>query len=92
MEDNLPCPKCGHKYATTVEFTWWGGWRRWDMLGIYKRFNLVKCRNCGTTYNGKTGMQETKKVVTRIVVINLILAVIGAFLVWFGLYAIRKWG
>jgi predicted nucleic-acid-binding Zn-ribbon protein len=91
MEDNLPCPKCGYKYATPVEFTWWGGWRRWDMLGIYKRFNLVKCRNCGATYNGKTGMQETKKIVTRVVIINLVLTVIGVLFVLFVFYAIRRW-
>ena len=44
-----PCPKCGSTNATKVKFTWWGG-----ALGP-NMFAHVKCQNCGTEYNGKTG-------------------------------------
>jgi len=44
-----PCPKCESTTATKVKFTWWGG-----ALGP-NMFTHVKCQNCGTEYNGKTG-------------------------------------
>ena len=89
MEDNKPCPKCGHKYATDVEHTWafgqWWSGKRWDIFGLTapKRFNLVRCRNCGTIYNGKTGKQETKKVIIWIlipVIITILLVVLIVYM------------
>ena len=44
-----PCPKCGQSNAQKVTFTWWGG-----ALGP-RLFTQVKCQNCKTEYNGKTG-------------------------------------
>lgn len=43
------CPDCGADAAERVSFTWWGG-----LLGP-AMFCHVSCRNCGTTYNGKSG-------------------------------------
>lgn len=44
-----PCPNCGQSNAKKISFTWWGG-----ALGP-NMFTHVKCQNCGTEYNGKTG-------------------------------------
>jgi hypothetical protein len=47
-----PCPKCGSfgvDDIRKVNYTWWGGF-----LGPLL-FHRVKCKRCGTTYNGKTG-------------------------------------
>ena len=44
-----PCPKCGQSNAQKVNFTWWGG-----ALGP-RLISHVKCQNCNTEYNGKTG-------------------------------------
>ena len=44
-----PCPKCGNTNVEKVKFTWWGGALGPNML------THVKCQNCGTEYNGKTG-------------------------------------
>lgn len=43
------CPDCGADAAERVSFTWWGGLIGPAML------SHVRCRNCGTTYNGKSG-------------------------------------
>ena len=47
-----PCPKCKSTNAEKVKFTWWGG-----ALGP-SVFTHVKCQNCGTEYNGKTGQSN----------------------------------
>lgn len=44
-----PCPRCGNRYADKVGFTWWGG-----ILGP-ALFSHVKCKQCRTAYNGKSG-------------------------------------
>jgi hypothetical protein len=44
-----PCPNCGQSVAKKVNFTWWGG-----ALGP-RMFTHIKCENCKTEYNGKTG-------------------------------------
>jgi DNA-directed RNA polymerase subunit RPC12/RpoP len=43
------CPNCGQSNAKNVGFTWWGG-----AIGP-RMMTHVKCQNCGTEYNGKTG-------------------------------------
>jgi hypothetical protein len=49
MDRHQPCPNCASEKAESIAFTWWGG-----VVGP-KMFNHVKCTQCGTTYNGKTG-------------------------------------
>ncbi len=44
-----PCPKCSSTKSRKVWFTWWGG-----IIGPLL-FTHVKCPDCGTAYNGKTG-------------------------------------
>jgi predicted nucleic-acid-binding Zn-ribbon protein len=52
-----PCPSCGQNNAQKVNFTWWGG-----ALGP-RLFTHVKCQNCGTEYNGKTGKSNTNNII-----------------------------
>lgn len=54
-----PCPSCGSSGSEEIEpvkVTWWGG--TWAP----RLFNLVRCRRCGTTYNGKTGQTGVRAV------------------------------
>jgi predicted RNA-binding Zn-ribbon protein involved in translation (DUF1610 family) len=51
-----PCPKCGQSNAKKVGFTWWGG-----ALGP-RMFTHVKCPNCGTEYNGRTGKSNRTRI------------------------------
>jgi len=44
-----PCPNCGQSNAKKVNYTWWGGMFGPNIL------THVKCQNCGTQNNGKTG-------------------------------------
>jgi hypothetical protein len=48
------CPKCGSRSATKVSFNWWGG------AVAPALFHIVKCSQCRTQYNGKTGGSLTK--------------------------------
>ena len=50
------CPNCGQNNAKKVSFTWWGG-----ALGP-NMFTHVKCQNCGTEYNGKTGKSNQNNI------------------------------
>jgi hypothetical protein len=45
----VPCPKCGATGARRVKYTFWG-----SFYGP-KLFSHVRCQQCRTTYNGKTG-------------------------------------
>src|SRR5262245_49860248 len=44
-----PCPKCGGREARRVTFTFWGSFYGPALL------THVRCPECGTAYNGKTG-------------------------------------
>jgi hypothetical protein len=57
-----PCPNCGSTNATKVNFTWWGG-----ALGP-AMFTHVRCNNCNTQYNGKTGKSNTNNIIIYSVV------------------------
>ena len=67
MNDFAPCPKCNAASAERVKFTWWGG-----VLGP-KLLTHVKCSNCGSKYNGKSGKDNTK----GIVVYSLVIAILA---------------
>jgi len=56
------CPKCGQSNAKKVGFTWWGG-----ALGP-RMFSHVKCQNCGTEYNGRTGKSNQQGILIYIAV------------------------
>lgn len=73
-----PCPSCGSTNATKVKYTWWGG-----ALGP-SMFSHVKCTNCNTQYNGKTGQSNTNNIIIYIVVTTAIV-----FFLCFGLGILR---
>ncbi|MDR2188381.1 MAG: hypothetical protein LBE62_10060 [Azonexus sp.] len=51
-----PCPKCSSLKVEKVGFTWW--------LGILPSLlNQVKCKECGASYNGKTGKSNTGAII-----------------------------
>jgi hypothetical protein len=57
------CPKCGARGdATKQTFTWWGGFIGPMII------NHVRCNQCGTTYNGIHGDDNT----TRILIYTLV--------------------
>lgn len=68
------CPKCGASTAVKVNFSWWGG-------ALAPRiFHMVKCTECKTQYNGRTGGRLTKTALLyQLVILALILAA------WWGL-------
>jgi len=61
-----PCPACGQNNATKVKYTWWGG-----VLGP-SMFTHVKCNNCKTEYNGKTGKSNQTNIILYFVVTFMI--------------------
>jgi transposase-like protein len=63
-----PCPNCGSTNVEKVKFTWWGG-----ALGP-SMFTHVKCKNCGTQFNGKTGKSNQT---------NIILYFVASFVIAF---------
>jgi hypothetical protein len=67
-----PCPKCGGTDARKVNYTWWGG-----ALGP-SLFKHVKCNQCGTTYNGKTGKSNVAAIIIYSVVIFVICLILYA--------------
>ena len=70
-----PCPSCSSTNARKMSFTWWGG-----VLGP-AIFSHVKCQECGTTYNGKTGASNTVAI-TIYVLVSFVLAFIILFVLW----------
>ena len=62
MDQYVPCPSCGSDQAKKVGFSWWGG-----VLGP-KLFKHVKCPNCGTTFNGRTGKSNNTAIAIYLVV------------------------
>jgi transposase-like protein len=69
-----PCPNCGQSNAKKVGFTWWGG-----ALGP-NMFTHVKCQNCETEYNGKTGKSnQTNILIYFLVTFVIAFCVCGGF-------------
>lgn len=75
MKEFASCPKCNNKNAEQLSFTWWGG-----ILGP-KILTHVKCRNCGATFNGKTGKDNTANIVIYSVVVGLIVLILFIFII-----------
>jgi hypothetical protein len=73
--DYADCPHCGAQgHAKKVGFTWWGG-----ALGPWM-FCHVRCSECGTCYNGRTGKSNNTAIAIYTIVtffIALVLGVIG---------------
>jgi hypothetical protein len=70
-----PCPSCKNTSATKVRFTWWGG-----ALGP-KLFSVVRCTQCRTRFNGKTGGSLTKVIVVyQLIGLGVAIAIFAAFI------------
>jgi hypothetical protein len=73
--DAAPCPRCGGQQASKAKFTWWGG-----ALGP-KLFHVVRCGQCRTQYNGRTGGKLTRVIVVyQLVAVALIGLITWAWL------------
>jgi len=71
MTNFVPCPQCGTPDPKRVGFTWWGG-----AVGP-RILSHVKCQNCKTKYNGKSGASNT----TGIVIYSLVVFVLAFVLI-----------
>lgn len=77
LSQYAPCPNCGSTNAKKLSYTWWGG-----ALGP-AMFTHVRCNNCNTEYNGKTGKSNTNNII-----IYSVVAFVLAFCVCGGLIAV----
>ena len=78
MSEYVPCPRCRLPDPEKQKFTWWGG-----ILGP-RMLSHVKCRQCGLTYNGKTGESNNTKIAIYMIVVFLVS--LGLFLlIFFGM-------
>ncbi len=51
------CPKCSSSNIKKVGYTWWGG-----IIGP-ALLTHVKCQDCRTTFNGKTGKSNRNAII-----------------------------
>jgi predicted nucleic-acid-binding Zn-ribbon protein len=90
MNQNLPvryapCPKCGGTEAEKMSFTWWGG-----IIGP-KILTHVKCKNCQSGYNGKTGKDNTTNIIIYTIVVGVIIfLILFVFLIAIALLVINS--
>lgn len=68
------CPSCNRSNATKIGYTYWGG-----VLGP-KLLSHVKCNECGTKYNGKSGKSNLVpiiiySVVTFVIALAVVIAI-----------------
>ena len=68
------CPKCGAASASKVSYNWWGG-----ALGP-KLFHVVKCNQCRSQYNGRSGASLTPVIIAYQAVVFFVVFVIWFFL------------
>lgn len=73
MDEYVPCPKCGSSNAEKV-------WIIWSGLIVPRLLNHVKCKDCGITYNGKTGQLD----ILRLILYNAVTLVIVIFVILIG--------
>ncbi len=67
-----PCPNCSSPRAEKVGFAWWGG-----VVGP-ALLTHVKCSDCGTAYNGRTGRPNTAGIVVYTVVVGAVMVALTA--------------
>lgn len=79
-EQYAECPSCKLRFAKLMSYTWWGG-----VVGP-KLLTHVKCENCGTQYNGKTGRSNN----TGIAIYTLVgLVLVGGGLILFAIARVK---
>jgi hypothetical protein len=65
-----PCPRCSCPDVSRVVWTFWGSFYGPAM------FHHVRCRDCGYTYNGKTGRSNVIPAIFFVTIPALLIAVI----------------
>jgi hypothetical protein len=60
------CPQCGGSNVAKPWFTWWGG-----VVGQHL-LTHVKCNDCKTAFNGKTGQSNTSAIIIYCVVVSVV--------------------
>lgn len=70
------CPRCNSSDISKVEYSWWGG-----LLGPYL-VHEVRCKKCGTSYDGSSG-RNIKKPIALYFALGLILAIIIVIMEYF---------
>lgn len=75
MSDFLSCPSCGSYDVRKVFYTWWGGTLGPALL------THVRCQNCGTRYNGKTGRSNATAIAVFLIVASAIAGAFFSFLI-----------
>lgn len=78
-----PCPRCGGTEATKVVWTFWGSFYGPAM------FTHVRCLECGTAYNGRTGRSNLIPAVIMVTIPALLIATIVGFLAFVVIGAMR---
>ena len=66
----LQCPNCGSYNLEKVSFTWWGG-----IVGP-RIYNMHKCKDCKTEFNGKTGEPITGKTIAIYSIIAVVIVIV----------------
>jgi hypothetical protein len=71
-----PCPSCGSTHATRVMWTLWGSFYGPAM------FTHVRCSDCNTSYNGRSGRSNLIPAVIFVMVPLMLLIIICGALAW----------
>lgn len=72
-----PCPNCGAEDPKRVKWTFWGSFY------FTALFSHVRCQECGTAYNGRSGRSNIVPAIVCVGVMLIgILALLG-FIAWF---------
>ncbi len=69
-----PCPNCGCTDGVRVHWTFWGG------VIAPLLINIVRCRDCGTNYNGVHGDYNTTRILIYVgftVALALVIVAVG---------------
>jgi hypothetical protein len=74
------CPNCDSRDAEKVGFTWWGG-----LLGP-SLLTHVRCADCGTCFNGKTGESNAVGIAVYLIVSGVLAFGLMGLLVFLGFF------
>jgi hypothetical protein len=85
MGNYANCPNCGGSNAAKVSFTWWGG-----ALGP-ALLTHVKCPDCKTAYNGKTGQSNTTAIIIyQVIAFAIVVAIFIAWVTFSTVHGLRR--
>jgi hypothetical protein len=70
------CPNCGKQMAKRVLWTFWGSFY---FTAIFKH---VRCEDCGTKYNGKTGKSNMVPAVLCVSIAAVLILALAVLILW----------